>query len=334
MPLLPRGMFKRGPSYYMREWADGKDRRRSLGTDYARAVDAFDRIRRGVEVSGGAITLDAAFGVWIEKVMPTRRTEQGVHDIRSRYYRLTGRFMGHMPVDAIRPDHLRELRLWIEGKKSRKTKKRYSAESVRHTLREVSMLLDWCIEAGYLERSPMPKRLMPKIGERVPKPFSAEEVEKLLGLEQPYRWVIRLALATGCRWSELCALQAKDLRDGVLVIRQQKTGTVKRIPIEPSFETEIRSRVGRLMPFSSTSKGSFNAQVTRRSGVKFNVHRLRHTAATTWLSNGVPIEVVSRLLGHRNIATTEIYAGLLDRAVRREMEAYWSRPGTVTGTAG
>src|SRR4051812_2460329 len=119
MPLLPRAMFKRGPSYYMREWADGRDRRRSLGTDYARAVDLFEKIRRGQEVSGRAVTLDSAFGVWIEKVVPTRRTEQGVRDIRSRFDRLTGRFIGHMPVNEIRPDHLRELRLWIERKKSR-----------------------------------------------------------------------------------------------------------------------------------------------------------------------------------------------------------------------
>ena len=87
-----------------------------------------------------------------------------------------------------------------------------------------------------------------------------------------------------------------------------------------------------LVPFSAASKGSFSAWVTRTSGVKFNVHRLRHTAATTWLSNGVGIEVVSRLLGHKNISTTEIYAGLLDTAVRRELEAFWERPGTVAGT--
>lgn len=333
MPLLPRGMFKRGSSYYMRSWATGKDRRRSLGEDYARAVDAFEKIKRGTRAAANALTLDSAFEQWIEKVMPTRRTEQGVREIRSRYHRLTGRVMGHMEVDRIRPDDLRELRLWIERKKSRKTKKRYSAETVRHALREVSMLLDWCVEAGHLDRSPVPKRLMPKIGERVPKPFAAEEVEKLLAIEEPYRSVIRLALATGCRWSELCALQAKDLKDGVLIVRQQKTGTVKRIPIEPGLASEIRNRVGKLVPFSGASKGSFNAQVTRRSGVKFNVHRLRHTAATTWLSNGVPIEVVSRLLGHRNISTTEIYAGLLDKAVKREMEAYWARRGTIPGTA-
>jgi len=296
-------------------------------------VDRFERISRGQEASGSLLTLDQAFEAWIQKAVPTRRTELGVREIASRYRRLTGNFMGHMPVDSIRPDDLRELRLWLERRRSRKTKAPYSPQTVRHALREVSMLLDWCVEAGYIDRSPIPKRLMPKLGERVPRPYTAEDVERMLALEEPYRWVIRLALATGCRWSELCSLQAKDLKDGVLVVRQQKTGTVKRIPIEPSFAKEIRTRVGRLVPFSATSKGSFNAQVTRRAGLKFNVHRLRHTAATTWLSNGVPIEVVSRLLGHKNITTTEIYAGLLDKAVQREMEAFWARPGTNPGTA-
>jgi integrase len=325
-------MFKRGSFYYMREWAAGKDRRHSLGSDFTRALDAFEKMRRGGEILEGATTVDQAFDLWIEKVVPTRRTDQGIKDIRSRFRRLTSRFMGHMALDRIRPDDLRELRLWIERRKSRKTKKRYSAESVRHALREVSMLLDWCVESGYIEKSPVPKRLMPKVGEHLPKPFSTDEIERLLKLEEPYRWVIRLALATGCRWSELCGLQARDLQNGALVVRQQKTGTVKRIPIEPLLAQEIQNRVGRLVAFSSTSKGSFNAQVTRRSGMRFNVHRLRHTAATTWLSNGVGLEVVSRLLGHKNISTTEIYAGLLDTAVRRELEAFWGRPGTNPGT--
>lgn len=47
----------------------------------------------------------------------------------------------------------------------------------------------------------------------------------------------------------------------------------------------------------------------------------RHTFATTvTLSNGVPIETVSKLLGHTKIATTQIYARVIERKVSEDME--------------
>ena len=51
-----------------------------------------------------------------------------------------------------------------------------------------------------------------------------------------------------------------------------------------------------------------------------HTHLARHTYATTvTLSNGVPMETVSKLLGHKKIATTQIYAKVLDSKISQDM---------------
>lgn len=52
------------------------------------------------------------------------------------------------------------------------------------------------------------------------------------------------------------------------------------------------------------------------------MHCARHTFATTvTLANGVPIETVSKMLGHTNIQTTQIYARVIDTKINNDMEA-------------
>lgn len=53
----------------------------------------------------------------------------------------------------------------------------------------------------------------------------------------------------------------------------------------------------------------------------FNFHLARHTfATTTTLAKGVPIETVSKMLGHTNIETTQIYARITNEKIRKDME--------------
>ncbi|HEX8377527.1 MAG TPA: tyrosine-type recombinase/integrase [Pedobacter sp.] len=67
---------------------------------------------------------------------------------------------------------------------------------------------------------------------------------------------------------------------------------------------------------------SYLKEIADLSGIQKNLtfHLARHTFATTvTLSNGVPIETVSKMLGHTKIATTQIYAKVLEMKVSEDM---------------
>ncbi len=333
MPLLPRGMYRRGSAFYLRSWEGGRERRRSLGTEYTKALDQYHRIKGGNERTTPAGTVAQMGDRWVEVSVRTRRTERGRKEVLSRFRRLFARFAGHIPIDRLTSDTIREFRIWLEARRRGKVRMAYSAETVRHALSDIRAFLGWLIESGYLDRNPWPRRVMPRIPERPPKTLTEAETKTLVGLPYPYGWVIRIGIATGCRWGELCRLQARDLQNGALVVEQSKTGRVKRIPIEPELVKEIQGRVGRLVPFSGESKGSFTRVVRKLSGVeRFHPHMLRHTAATRWLEAGMNLAAVKEILGHASIVTTQRYARLSDAAVRAEAERVWSRTGSLTGS--
>lgn len=78
-----------------------------------------------------------------------------------------------------------------------------------------------------------------------------------------------------------------------------------------------------LLPISSNQKtNKYLKEITALCGIHKNVtfHVARHTFATTvMLSNGVPIETVSKLLGHTKLTTTQIYARVIDTKISSDI---------------
>ncbi len=74
---------------------------------------------------------------------------------------------------------------------------------------------------------------------------------------------------------------------------------------------------------SNQKLNSYLKEIADLCGIKKNLtfHLARHTFATTvTLSNGVPIETVSQVLGHKSISTTQIYAKVLERKISEDMD--------------
>jgi site-specific recombinase XerD len=114
--------------------------------------------------------------------------------------------------------------------------------------------------------------------------------------------------------------------------KRTKTDTKTNVPLLPSAE-EILERYENhpstydsdlLLPVLSNQKmNAYLKEVADLCGINKNLtfHLARHTFATTvTLSNGVPIESVSKMLGHTNLKTTQHYAKILDMKVSKDME--------------
>lgn len=304
-------MFKRGCSWYVRLRGHGRDQWINLGSEYEKACRKLRNLRKG-DAPLSTLNVKDAAAKWLETYVPTARNEAGVKTAKARVKKYLVPALGWKMLDRVAADDLRGYRLWLEGKP-------ITAQTVAHLLSDARCFFGWCEDAGLIDRSPVPRRLLPRIPERPPDRLSNEEVEVLLGLPEPYRFVVRLALATGLRWGELCRAQASDIENGMLVVAKTKSGKVRRVPLSPEILRELRGRVGRLVPFSETSKGSFNREVRARCAVsRFHVHQLRHTFACRWLERGGGLAALQEILGHASITTTQRYGRLSESAVRDE----------------
>ena len=312
MPKLLKGMFRRGRGYYVRRLEDGRDRWVSLGLDYGEACRKLSALRRDDFPVQGGSTVGEVAQRWLQTYVRTARNEKHVRVTEQRVEHYLAEFFRHRPVVRVRPDHVREYRLWLESRGLKPV-------TVSHLLSDVRCLFNWCVDSGMLDRSPFPRRVMPRIQERPPDRLTDDEVTAVLGVPEPHRFVIRLALGTGLRWAELTRAQKSHVEQGMLVVSQTKSGKVRRVPLAGDLLAEIRGRVGRLAAYSWNSPGSFSRVVRRESGVEgFHVHQLRHTFACRWLERGGSLAALQQILGHASIVTTQRYARLTDELVRRE----------------
>lgn len=143
---------------------------------------------------------------------------------------------------------------------------------------------------------------------------------------------------TGLAYSDVKKLSANNVVIGIdggkwIKINRSKTDTRSNIPILPTAEAILEkyaddSEIQRnqlLLPVLSNQKmNAYLKEIADLCKINKNLtfHLARHTFATTvTLSNGVPIESVSKMLGHKSLKTTQHYAKILDRKVSDDMLA-------------
>ena len=245
---------------------------------------------------------------------------------------------GDKPLDAITTDDIEAFR------DARKAAGR-SAVTVNHDLKLLRKMFNWGIRKGYVERTPFKIGTEPAITlqKEIPRSrrFETEEDEqRLLDAANPQlRAVIIAILDTACRPGEILSLQWRDVnlerRELMVQAVKSKTRTARMIPISSRLAAVLEMRrldpAGK--PFPPEAYAFGNTVGERSTSVRtawenardaaglpgLQLRDLRHEAGSRFDEAGVPINYVSKLLGHADLTTTTRYLNINRRGLHRAM---------------
>lgn len=200
----------------------------------------------------------------------------------------------------------------------------------------------WLYVEEYIPRDPGIRVEKIKVPKRRKQEFSELEVEKLRSAASNTKetLIVELLLSTGCRVSELVSLDFSDYdqeNDSIEVIG--KGGKQRTLYFNAKaklalnhYLKEVPHITGPLFYGQTKGKKMTSAGVQKlvkrigeRAGVlNVHPHRFRRTAATLARRHGMPIELVSRFLGHENIETTMAYSMIDDEEVKNSHQKFVS----------
>lgn len=219
--------------------------------------------------------------------------------------------------------------------------------TVMKHIERLRKVVNLAIKNDWLDKDPFQK-FSPHFIKSTREFLSAEELKtieakdfKIVRLQQVKDLFI-FSCYTGLAYIDVMRLTTQNITIGIdgnywLYTNRKKTDESVRVPLLPKALEMIEKyknhpgviHSGGILPRMSNQKlNSYLKEVADLSGIDKNLtfHLARHTFATTvTLTNGVPIETVSKLLGHTSIRTTQIYAKVIERKVSDDMNLLKSK---------
>jgi site-specific recombinase XerD len=209
-------------------------------------------------------------------------------------------------------------------------------------IKNFNKIIKICIANHWIERNPFANyKAKVKEVERIY--LSEDEIQNIINKDfkterlSLVRDIFLFSCFTGLAYIDVKNLTKSHISLGIdgekwIFTHRQKTETASKIPILPvtqmiidKYEEHPEScNQNKLLPILSNQK--MNAYLKEIAGIceinkELTFHIARHTFATTvTLTNGVPIESVSKMLGHKNLRTTQHYAKVLDKKVSEDMK--------------
>jgi integrase/recombinase XerD len=232
--------------------------------------------------------------------------------------------------------------------------KKLDSRSVARHLVTIRHFFRFCFAEGLIQEDPAANIQSPKFRQSLPEFLSLAEVDRLLrqpdvastlGLRD--KAMIELLYSTGLRVSELCGLKTQDIQMDLGCLRCIGKGNKERlVPVGKRALHVVQEYVTKSRPqilgertssflFPSRTGSAINRIVFwkilgtygRKAGLRkaLTPHMLRHSFATHLLDRGADLRSVQMMLGHADIATTQIYTHVVEERLKQVYKAHHPR---------
>lgn len=302
--------------------------------------------RRTIEVLGRAYGLG-----WDERPSETGKTlfesiaerEQDVtlRPNSARFYKSLGKYIKEyyredILLNEITPDFIRGFMRWLKTRGMLEGTQYNYVSKLRAVLSEQE-------REGNLRTNPfnqIPKNEIPKknfrqrqyLTEAEIKAFASVDYSDFTPKQREALKAFLFACFTGLRWSDIIALEWDNIKrseSGLqLEFEQVKTGGAVILPLSSTallLIGGVQKKEGRVFPLLAQHGVNANLiikRVAKLAGIKKDItfHCGRHTFATLAITRGVDIFTTSKLMGHKDVKETQIYAKLVDSKRRAAVE--------------
>ena len=241
----------------------------------------------------------------------------------------------------------------------RERRDKISRTTMNNELRYLRSFYGWLTAEELVSKNPTAKMDSIKAPKKKKEAFSELEVEKLRSSCKNAKEtaIVEILLSTGCRVTELCLMEIEDVKGNAIVVhgKGNKDRTVYlNAKAQISTDRYMKERQDanpylfpRMIPVPQMNRSKLHnayrypenvekdgymdknsvrqllQRIAKRCGVEnVHPHRFRRTCATFALRRGMPIEQVSKMLGHEQISTTQIYLDLDERDMEQAHKKY------------
>jgi len=241
-------------------------------------------------------------------------------------------FLGKRRVDSFNAVSRRHVMDYLMSERERGL----SVNSISRRLVAIKVLFRYLQQEGLLGRNVTEVMESPRLWRILPGVLSLREVERLLSapaggdrIAVRDRAMLELLYATGLRVSELAALTLEDIHFDEGYLRCYGKGRkVRVVPMGEKAQSELKTYLSDGRPRFANDKSDRSIFLTYRGtrftrkgiwklirnyaaragiGKPVSPHTLRHSFASHLLANGAPLRVIQEMLGHADIATTQVY---------------------------
>jgi len=263
-----------------------------------------------------------------------------------RYRQTINFFCAHQNITEIEEiDNNKVKEFFFYGR----TQRNWNANSFITYHKSLVVFLRWCVQEKYISENPADDIEIPKLEKKLPPKLTKQDALKLLEVvyNYPYSYqferyrnyaIFATFIFSGIRSRELLNLkftdvnienlsififQGKGSKDRVLPMSYKLAESLKKYLTErqrlnktcPEFFASLNRNIG----FTHTGLKRLVEKIREASGIKFTIHKLRHTFATLMLEGGCDIFSLSKMMGHSDIKTTTIYLAASPEHLRSQM---------------